>query len=46
MMAVATYNPQTVSYLDTGGDGTQLPTFIGDLGSFSSGEDMNAGAIE
>ena len=44
-MAVATYDRQTVSYLDTG-DGTQLPTFINDLGSFTSGNDINSGAIE
>lgn len=45
MISVATYDEQTVSYLDTG-DGTQLPIFIGDLGSFSSGSDINSGAIE
>ena len=47
MMAVATYSPlATVSYLDTG-DGTQLPTFISDLGSFTLNDmDINSGAIE
>lgn len=45
MMVVATYNAQTVSFLDTG-DGTQLPAFIADLGSFTNGGDINAGAIE
>lgn len=44
-MAVATYAPQTVSYLDPGA-GTQVPTFIDDLGTFTGGVDVNSGAFE